>query len=303
MIIVGAGLAGLLAANMLRHYSPAILEKQSSLPNNHSAVLRFRTPSVGDVLNIPFKKVKLIKSYLPFSNPVTDALLYSKKNSSTIRSDRSIIEGTVVADRWIAPDDLIQQMSGSCQIAYDVKVDFVSPTKKPIISTIPMPVLMKALGYLHDQTIFKYREGYSIRAKVRDCEAYVSLLIPDPKWDFSRISITGDELIIEVPIEREMSQTYAELLASHAIKLLGVDDDRIEEIKIKKQSFAKIVPIDDNIRKEFMHWATDEHNIYSLGRFATWRPGLLLDDLIKDIRLINGWVKKGANKYDLAKHR
>jgi hypothetical protein len=30
---------------------------------------------------------------------------------------------------------------------------------------------------------------------------------------------------------------------------------------------------------------TEEHNIYSLGRFATWRQ-LLLDDLVKDIGVI-----------------
>ncbi len=35
-----------------------------------------------------------------------------------------------------------------------------------------------------------------------------------------------------------------------------------------------------------MMWATDNFNIYSLGRFATWRPGLLLDDLVNDIRVI-----------------
>ena len=59
--VIGAGLAGLLAGNMLRHRDPVIHEVQPSLPNNHSAVLRFRSSAVGDVLNIPFQKVKMIK--------------------------------------------------------------------------------------------------------------------------------------------------------------------------------------------------------------------------------------------------
>ena len=49
--IIGAGMAGLLAANMLRHRDPVILEAQKSLPNNHHALLRFRSSVVGDVLD------------------------------------------------------------------------------------------------------------------------------------------------------------------------------------------------------------------------------------------------------------
>ena len=46
MIIWGAGLACLLA-NMFRKWSPVVYEKQDSLPNNHNALLRFRTNQVG----------------------------------------------------------------------------------------------------------------------------------------------------------------------------------------------------------------------------------------------------------------
>ena len=44
--------------------------------------------------------------------------------------------------------------------------------------------------------------------------------------------------------------------------------------------------MDEKIRKSFIVRATKDFGIYSLGRFATWRPGLLLDDCVKDIRVI-----------------
>jgi hypothetical protein len=61
-----------------------------------------------------------------------------------------------------------------------------------------------------------------------------------------------------------------------------------------KQPYAKIVSISDRARKKFMVWATDNHNVYSLGRFATWRPGLLMDDVVNDVRVIQSLVENGT---------
>ena len=62
MIIAGAGLAGLIAGNIFRNYSPRIIERQTSLPNNHRAILRFRDHSVSKATGIEFKKVKVRKA-------------------------------------------------------------------------------------------------------------------------------------------------------------------------------------------------------------------------------------------------
>ena len=62
MIIYGAGMGGLLTANMLRRYNPTIKEAQPSLPNNHDALLRFRSDKVAIATGIPFKKVKDINT-------------------------------------------------------------------------------------------------------------------------------------------------------------------------------------------------------------------------------------------------
>src|SRR5262245_44457249 len=91
LIIVGAGMAGLLDARMIQHHKPIVVESQASLPNNHSAVLRFASPIIGDVLGLEFKKVNLVKAALPWRNPVADAMAYSKKNLGSYHSDRSMV--------------------------------------------------------------------------------------------------------------------------------------------------------------------------------------------------------------------
>ena len=301
MKIIGAGLAGLLAANMLRYRNPTIIEQQSDLPNNHSAVLRFRSHIVGDVLNIPFKKVTLVKSYLPWKNPVADALAYSFKNSGTYRSDRSIIAGTVVADRWIAPPDLIAKMAERASIKLGQRLEqFGEGTDEPWISTMPMPALMKLLEYPKRNLVnFGYASGVNIKARIVGCDAYASILVPDPAFPFARISVTRDELAIEIPFG-PLDGAYGSIIASVA-ELLGIAQERFVDIKVHNSRYAKIVPIDEMERTAFQHWATDNFNIFSLGRFATWRPGLLLDDLVNDVRKIDRWITQG--KYAIAKER
>ena len=301
--IVGAGLSGLLAGNMLRHRDPEILEAQKELPNNHSAVLRFRSPIVGDVLGIPFQKVTLIKCVDPWLNPIADALAYSKKNTNVLRSDRSIVApGPIVENRWIAPPDLVSQMARrlSNEPRFNYTVDSsefklpISSNSTPMISTLPMPTLMNILGYadlIPQVPDFQYRSGNVIRARIKNCDAYVSMYVPNPNIPVSRISITGDELIVE---------STGSVCLSASARFFGIEPEDLYDIKISNQKYAKILPIQDKIRKDFMHWATDKYGIYSLGRYATWRPGLLLDDLVKDIQLIDKWI---GDRYAVARHR
>lgn len=328
--IVGAGLSGLLTANMLRHRSPIVHEVQPSLPNNHSAILRFRTSAVGDVLNIPFKKVTMIKTHVPWRNTVADALVYSHKTNGTYRSDRSITVGLVASDRWIAPPDLIARMAEGLDIRFqsDFKKakykadDYANQQdfpglKHPLISTIPMPILANELKYVWPGTRPEFNSvpGLNIRATIEDCDAYISLLVPDPSIPFSRISITGNELIVECSLAKSEGtvrlpsmmtskgeKNYLEMCVSVAAEMLGIPAVKFHDLRCYPQKYAKITPIDDDVRKTFMHWATVTHNVYSLGRFATWRPQTLMDDLIQDIRKIDGWIGK-SSKYDLARDR
>lgn len=308
MIIVGSGMAGLLAARMLSHRKPIVWERQTSLPNNHSAVLRFRTSQVGDILGIPFKKVHMIKDALPWQNPIADALAYSYKNTGVYRSDRSIRTGPESAERFIAPPDLISRMAEGVKIEFGREYDPNDPHTRgaAVISTVPMPALMDILDYEFTPD-FQYRSGAVVTALVKDCDAYVSILDPRPDNAISRISITGNALIVELPFPGgEGASEWAKSIdqysvASIAANVIGVKSEALFGVSAARlQQYNKIVPIRDEHRKDFMFWATTHHSVYSLGRFATWRPGLLLDDLVQDIRLIDKWM--GSSGYDRALH-
>jgi hypothetical protein len=292
--IIGAGMAGLLAAQMLKHHDPVVYEVQDSLPNNHSAVLRFRSHVVADVLGIPFKKVRMIKAPVPYSNPVADALLYSRKNTGVMRTDRSITDGLVVQDRYIAPSDLIERMAKGVDIRYGLAWPF--DTSDKVISTIPMPVLMQRLNYPR-MVEFNYSSGTNIRARIRNCDAYVSLMVPDPAAAFSRISITGDELIVEMPMHlaTEVNTLISEIL-EQVCGFAGIEDSDVYDVSVSPQKYSKILPIDEDERRAFIHWSsTEKKRAWHLGRFSTWRPGLLLDDLVNDVRRLDRWISSPSS--------
>ena len=159
-IIVGAGMAGLLAGNMLRSNTYKILEALPELPNNHHALLRFRTGLVGEVVGVPFKKVTVIKDIDRYrSTFLGDVLSYSYKatGKSTLRS--VITAGTEYHERYISPPDLIERMyEAGPPIQFGLNY-LPSSWDRPVISTIPMPNLMDMLNYPRPEH-FEYRSGW-----------------------------------------------------------------------------------------------------------------------------------------------
>lgn len=314
--VIGAGMAGLLAAAMLRDECELVLEAQSELPNNHSALLRFKTSLVGDTLNIPFRRVQVMKAVVThYANPVGDALAYSVKTNGTATLRSSVSGKGEIEERYIAPSDLIAQMARkvACPIKFDHHFgqstvdDYPSGRWKGHISTLPMPVLMRILEY-PDQPEFRYAPGYTLSAQLKNVDACATLYFPGPKHKFYRASITQDRLIIEyaAPQERGATQEAQRwLLESGKVQtdeifnvlwhfgLNANDHAKAGTIEVKPVQYAKVLPIDDRVRKKFIMWASETHNIYSLGRFATWRPGLLMDDLVHDVRVIQKIARDG----------
>lgn len=316
--IIGSGMAGLLAGNMLKKHEPKIIESAPSLPNNHSAVLRFRSSVVSDVLSIPFERVKVAKGHIPWKNPVADSMSYSRKTNGTYRSDRSIVTtSNELVDRYIAPPDLISQMSQGLNIEFKKK--FKAPKAKDgaYISTMPMPALMDLLDY-KEKPEFKTVHGFNVSASLSETYAHFSLYVPHPEIAFNRISITGNQLIIEYSYPllsaKELKAMYEDLVDNRptlmgniglALEMCGIERKHLYSgvfnPTVKMQQYSKILPLHEDERRAFIAWATEHYNIYSLGRFAVWKPGLLLDDLVKDIRIIESFINK-PHKYGLRRH-
>lgn len=321
-------MAGLLAAAILRDECDSVIEAQSGIPNNHNSLLRFRSPVVGDAVNIPFDRVTVVKAIYNPTNPVADAISYSVKTNGTARL-RSIVNAAGESDtRYIAPPDFISRLADkvgltSGKFAFDVAWELPSArpdgsARRPfIISTIPMPVL-RGMVPAKKAPIFgeEFRSitGWSIRAKLRDTDLCASLYFPNSSDLAYRASITRDQLIVEFAFpgkspeeaSRAMSHLadYPKNLYTYISDILGRFGIPVSFVigkpEVKNQPYAKILPIPEEARKRFILQMSEEHGIYSLGRFATWRPGLLLDDLVNDLRVIQR-LAAGGSSYDARK--
>lgn len=329
--IIGAGMAGLLASHMLTKmgHDAWITERQAGIPNNHSAVLRFRSSVVADVTGIEFKPVKVMRTVMPWRNELADSLAYSRKATGLVALRSSVRENNGMVTRYIAPHDFIPRLSDMLEDAsVTFNTDWVRPNLPspiPAISTMPMPLLAKLLGYqgFIDAGIeFNSVRGYNLNFRIPGIDVYGTVYVPDPNIIWNRVSITGDRVTAEYSdtkpntvnalLEALANDTSLELrmprLAEYlfqATHVLGLDGIGLasmveNDFSVRRQPYQKIMPIDDNARKRFMLWASEHHNIYSLGRFATWRPGLLLDDLVQDIRRIERMANDGYFRRSIA---
>jgi hypothetical protein len=308
LIIIGAGLAGLLAGNMLRRRPLQIVERQSQLPNNHHAVLRFRTTRVSEQVHIPFRPVTVFKS-IDEPDPIRAAMLYARKVTGGYEV-RSLIN-LQPSERYIAPPNLVELMADSLDIAYGVDgLAYCAPAQRekmemsPIISTLPMSILMDALEWTGARPDFKFVAGFTVKAKIRSCDIFATrYYCADLYGNLYRASITGDQLIMEFvgePDDHTYGLGFVHWVASH----FGIQEEDILEISEPKasryQKLAKLSEDDAKKAQAFMHWATINYQIYSLGRFAKWQAGLLLDDVVQDVLKIERWID-ASNGYQLKK--
>ena len=308
MIIYGAGLAGLLAGNMLRSFRPKIHEGKSKLPNNHGALLRFRTDKVGTGCAIPFKKVKVNKIIKYGKNIITSPNLYMS-NLYSQKVTGSILERSInsldPAYRYIAPWELINMMASNCTIKYNLNLDMETIEKHqelisgPIISTIPMPTLMKIVGW-KDVPEFPSQRIWTQKARIvkPECDVYQTIYYPDPMVPYYRVSVIGDIVISEFSKKPEIDP------GPQAMSVLkddfGILPSSLNDMEQSEQFLGKIRPINEELRKQFIFEMTSKYGIYSIGRFATWRQ-LLLDDVVDDIQHVEKFIR-GSSAYNRLMH-
>lgn len=278
--IIGSGIAGMLAALTFR--KATILERNAE-PSVHRAVLRFRSDVVSQYTGIPFRKIKVRKGIWMekgFVQPsIMTSNLYSKKVLGVIEPDRSI-NNINTEERFVAPEDFIEQLyervKDRVELNYDVRsLDGLGS----ICNTAPLNIIAKLVGERPPEE-FNYAPITVDRYRIKNCDAYQTIYYPDPDINAYRASITGDMLIIEKTPDgmNDLGQI---------LKSFGLDDADVSELKLNHvQRYGKIQPLKNNAwRLAFLGSLTMKHNLWSLGRFATWR-NILLDDLIKDIDFI-----------------
>lgn len=294
MLIVGAGMAGLIAANYFRKVTPVVRESQPGLPHNHRALLRFRGEEVSTITGIPFRRVFVRKEVISDRHSVHDPTTrmsnaYSYKVTGHI-SSRSVWN-LKNEYRYIAPLDFVSRLAHGVDCVYNRKftAEDLLRNDEPIISTIPMPNLMQIVGW-NDTPEFRYRPIWAVNVQIAwpPVDVYQTLYFPDADDPLYRASITGDHLILEFVREPE---DWDEILMEVCRQFgLPVGEIRFQDRPAcKLQEYGKIVPIDEVARQEFIYAMTRDYSIYSLGRYATWRQ-ILLDDLVKDLNAIQSLI-------------
>lgn len=292
MIIIGAGMSGLLCGAL--NPGSKIYEAGPEKESNHQALFRCKTNQIGKVLGINFKKVLVYKSIWLDDTEVHStpriAHMYSQKVAGKI-SGRSIVNiesGT----RYIPPLDFISQLKLRCNIKYGVKFNYEDKLEYefPIVSTIPLPNMLSMLNFQNNIIYYGHKPIYVERITIPDCDSYCTVYYPDPSFSAYRASITGNILIIEGM--RKIQSCDVETVRQS----LGLPYDKfptVNKFKNSTQSMGKILPIDNKFREKAIVELTMKYGVYSLGRFATWRPKVLLDDVLEDIWHIRKLIEGG----------
>lgn len=294
-IIIGAGLAGLIAANAWP--ASTILEAAPAPRALHRALLRFRSDAVANLTGIEFRKVRVHKGIWSegrFVQPnIAVANRYAKKVVGRIAGERSIWNLEPV-DRYVAPDTFYEQLvdAAHLRIFWQTKAEF-STMRAVNISTAPLPVALSELN-IATELQFERAAITVVRCKVRGADVFQTIYFPDDETPMYRASITGDTLIIEAMTTEVSPKDWL----PRALVLIGraFSTDVVQIVDTVDQKYGKIVPIADTDRKRLLFDLTQKHGIYSLGRFATWR-NILLDDVVKDVHAIKKMMN--STPYDV----
>lgn len=304
MHIIGAGMAGLLCGAL--NPSSQIYESGPETALHHQALLRMRTDEISRMTGISFKKVFVSKSIWfdkkEYNPSPRLANLYSRKVIG-VTSSRSIsnIDSCI---RYIPPADFIGQLQklNKGRISYNTKIgpEIFGDTFKtePIISTIPLPVLIRLVNTFAkpiksiDSPEFLYRKIVVNKFKVSDCDSYCTVYYPAPNCPVYRATLDSNILTVESIVEVDITKNY--LLPSICVSLGLSEDSIIKQLVFNHtQLYGKILEINNKLRENLITNLTLNHGIYSLGRFSTWRPKVLLDDVLNDIFVIRNLIKGG----------
>jgi len=310
--IIGAGISGLIAEGAFSKIPGSTITifdpKHDSDPlSEHKAVMRLRDTRIIDYVNCKIDKVKVYKAVYH------NGRLYDKpnlllNNMYSLKVYESLSERSLstlgIVDRYIISDITRQGMgtrmaSAVCDI-YDKQLHFDKASSQQYdicISTIPMFSILNLVGKSSDDYGVKFswtpicitKMNLSIKSDVHQTVYFTDQREEVPY----RITVEGSKIIAEATSEFDVDSVYDCLRSAFGI---GYSEIYEESVTTSIQNMGKLEPISDDIRRKIMMDLTDEFNVYSFGRFATWRP-LRIDQTLDDIEKIKMLVRIKHGRY------
>jgi len=329
--IIGAGISGTMAAGATSSLSPTLFEASSnkSCLENHEAVMRVRDPNVAllmgcDLDKIRVQKMAYIDGQLISESNITANNMYSMKTTGTIRN--ASIQNLGFCDRYLirSKDVLFPKCKVECnhrlktvKTMVDFSLEFEVPgfqneKSSPYdicfpydicISTIPLPVMLQIVGIkIPEEIKFKTTSIHVGTSKLKT-KSYVhqTIYFPQLRYKTYRATLEGNEFILEAT-DVVQNEELVFVLNTFNIK---PEDMQSGWFKWTEQKNGKMTTIDGTIRRQLIWELTDKFNIFSLGRYAIWKP-IRTDELLTDLNIIKKLirVKSGhMDRYAISKAR
>lgn len=331
ILIIGSGLAGTIAYNSLRPFSPVVVDLKPGPPKGgilglHPAVMRFRDQKAAELIRAEYEEVlvskeifldgKILKSASIRANNLYSQKVYGAIGRRSL-SNLGDVRRFILLNGYPAPEHTLwNRMLTKVKdnVAYfQVKEENGGRTEAIeydwLISTIPMPTIYKLCfgeSSLPEDT-FPSRSVYIKRVHL-NIPSYVNQTIYFPDFDtpIYRITIQNRDMIFESMESVEgsdllytMMNHYDQFLSNLIYDSFGISEDyySLIEKNIVRLPIGKIIPMDEDLRLKIIMSLTDKHKILSFGRFSVWRPlrtDQLLDDIKKISRLISAKRTKAA---------
>lgn len=303
-IIIGAGLAGLIAAC---HFKDAYIWEAGQRIPQHRALLRFRSKAVSELTGIPFKEVLVHKGIytesdgkfhtqctIPMANQYAEKVIGQYAGRSIWNLDP--------VKRYVGPDDMYEQLVDRHEnrIQFNRRVDWIGrhQTSVQYINTAPLPVIVDACnGFDMTEALSCLTERASIKVRryhlPEGTDLNQTVYFPERGLRLFRASITGRTVIVEfmLPVVDD-GLKYADWrdeMINAVAPAFGIDIANFSFDEEVDQKYGKIVDLDKGLREAALYRLTRDYGVFSLGRFATWR-NILLDDVAADVKVIDGLI-------------
>ena len=258
--------------------------------------IRMRADSLASRLKLPATKVTAHSCVLSIDGDnfiyreratPADIINYSRKVIG-ILSARSIMN-CGQHTRWVFGADALLELRHRhrSRINYNavLPASHWADPSIPVVSTAPMVVATDALGIpAPDEDLAHPLIVYRAPVSNADISLSVTLYVPSPATPVSRITLSESWLVLELAssASRAESMTQALELARQAFGLLP------RELG-EPQSFtqpSKLTPQSEEARTILFAMSAN-HNVWSLGRYATARSGVLIEHLPHDCEVIS----------------